>query len=117
MLDTKSCTIAAANDYAQELKRSFDAIQEPIVLQMSQQEFLIEFLKLTHPNGGKIDLNTAEITIARKPPNCVRLGTSQTCYYIRPSDQARPFYPVWLADCRRSIRSERLKESPELVAT
>lgn len=116
MLDPKTCTISDALTYAQDLKREFDADQSPIVLQASQQQFLIEFLQLTHPNGYRIDLETAGITIARKPPNCVRLGTSQTCYYIKPDDQTPQFYPVWFADCRRAIRSERLKESPELVA-
>ena len=110
MLDPKTCTIAAANDYAQTIKRSFNSDQEPIVLQSPEQQFLIEFLKLTHPNGERIDLETAEITIARKPSNCIRLGTSQTCYYIRPNDKARQFHAVWFADCRKAFRSQRLQE-------
>ena len=110
MLDPKSCNIKEACDYAQDLKRSFTEIQEgeTITLQASAQEFLIAFLSLAHLNGERIDSKTAEITIAPKPANCERPGTSQTCYYISPNNTSQ-FHPVWFADCRATIRATRLK--------
>ena len=114
MLDPKTCTIAAATEYAQNLKRSFGAIEEnqSVTLQDSEQEFLIAFLCLCHLNGDRIDAKTAEITIAPKPANCERVGTSQTCYYVRAND-ASQFQPVWFADCRAAIRVSRLKGTTE----
>lgn len=120
MLDPQTITIAAATDYAQELKRSFGDVGENqfVTLQHSEQEFLLGFLRLAHPRGDRIDLTTASITIVAKPENCDRTGTSQTCYYIQPSEGGK-FHPVWFADCRKMIRSQRLRElglTSELIA-
>ena len=116
MLDPDICTIKEASDFAQNLKRSFGTIEEnqSVTLQDSEQEFLIAFLTLTHLNGDRIKPMTAEITIAPKPANCERVGTSQTCYYVRANDKSQ-FQPVWFSDCRAAIRSTRLKGSSELV--
>ena len=110
MLDPSKCLVKEAIDYAQDLKRSFGEISEDesVTLQDSAQEFLIAFLTLTHLKGDRIDPMTAEITIAHKPPNCDRQGTSQTCYYIQPRSGSQ-FQPVWFADCRAGIRTTRVK--------
>ena len=115
-LNPRNCTIQSAIDYAQTLKRSFGDIgeNESVTLQDSAQEFLIAFLTLTHLNGDRIDLETAEITIAPKPPNCDRPGTSQTCYYIQPRSGSQ-FQPVWFADCRDGIRTTRVKGTAKLT--
>jgi hypothetical protein len=112
VLDPYKCTIVEATEFAQNLKRSIGDVGENdcVTLQESEQEFLILFLKLTHPSGERIDCQTAEITIAAKPANCDRPGTSRTCYYIRPKLNAQ-FQSVWLADCRKMIRSQRLREA------
>jgi hypothetical protein len=117
MLDPYKCTIVEATEFAQNLKRSFGDVGENdfVTLQHSEQQFLILFLGLAHPSGERIDWQTAEITIAAKPANCDRPGTSQTCYYIRPKLHAQ-FQPVWFADCRKMIRSQRLRESAEPIA-
>jgi len=117
MLAPYTCTMVQAIDYAQTLKRSFGDIgeNESVTLEASAQEFLIAFLTLTHLNGDRIELETAEITIAPKPPNCDRPGTSQTCYYIRPHGGSQ-FQPVWFADCRDGIRTTRVKGTAETVA-
>ena len=116
MLDPNTCTIKDAIEYAQELKRSFGDIEEnqSVTLQSSEQEFLIAFLILAHLNGDRIDRTTSEITIAPKPANCDRPGTSQTCYYIRANGSSQ-FQPVWFADCRAAIRATRLKGTAELI--
>ena len=116
-LNPRTCTIQSAIDYAQNLKRSFGDIgeNESVTLQDSAQEFLIAFLALTHLNGDRIDPMTAEITIATKPTNCDRPGTSTTCYYIRPRSGSQ-FQPVWFADCRAGIRTTRVKGTAELIA-
>ena len=110
MIDPGTCTMKAAIDYAQELKRSFGGISEDqsVTLQDSAEEFLIAFLRLCHLNGDRIDPMTAAVTIAAKPADCERVGTSQTCYYIRANGSAQ-FQPVWMADCRAAIRATRLK--------
>lgn len=115
-LDARTCTLKEATDYAQTLKRSIVDIGENdlAMLQGSGKEFLIAVLKLCHPSGDRIDPMTAEITIAHKPPECDRPGTSQTCYYIQPHAGSQ-FQPVWFADCRAGIRAERLKAAAELV--
>lgn len=111
MLDPHKITIKDATEYAQELKRSFGDVSEDqfVILQYSEQQFLIGFLRIAHPNGDRIDLATAEITIAAKPENCDRAGTPQTCYYIQCRANAK-FQPVRFADCRKMIRSQRLRE-------
>ena len=116
MLDPYKCLITEATGYAQDLKRSFGDIgeNESVTLQDSAQEFLIAFLTLTHLNGDRIDPTTAEITIASKPPNCDRPGTSTTCYYIQPRSGSQ-FQPVWFADCRAGIRTTRVKGTAELT--
>jgi len=117
MLDPYKCLITEATGYAQDLKRSFGDVgeNESVTLQDSAQEFLITFLTLTHLNGDRIDLETAEITIASKPSNCDRPGTSQTCYYIQPRSGSQ-FQPVWFSDCRAGIRTTRVKGTAETVA-
>ena len=114
MLDPGTCTMKSAIDYAQELKQSFGEISEDqsVTLQDSAEEFLIAFLTLSHLNGNRISPMTAEITIAPKPANCERVGTSQTCYYVRANDKSQ-FQPVWFADCRAAIRVSRLKGTTE----
>lgn len=111
MLDPKTCTIAAAVDYAQKIKQSFGDIPKNqfAIVGQSDHQFLLEFLKLAHRSGDRIDLLTAALIVAPKPPNCDRVGTSQTCYYVRPKD-GDLFHPVWFADCRKMIRSMRIRE-------
>jgi hypothetical protein len=111
MLDPYKCTMKEACDYAQDLKRSFGEIRagDSVTLQHSEQQFLILFLMLSHPSGGRIDWESAKITIARKPVNCDRFGTAQTCCYIQPTAQSQ-FHPVWFADCRKMLRSQLLRE-------
>ena len=116
-LDARTCTLKQAIDYAHDLKRSqFGDIGENDLgmLQGAGKSFLIAILKLCHPSGDRIDLMAAEITIATKPPNCDRVGTSTTCYYIQPHADSQ-FHPVWFSDCRAGIRAERLKGAAELV--
>lgn len=114
MLDPGTCTMKSAIDYAQELKQLFGEISEDqsVTLQDSAEEFLIAFLRLCHLNGDRIDPMTAEVTIGPKPANCERPGTSQTCYYVRANGSAQ-FQPVWLSDCRATIRATRLKGTEE----
>ena len=115
-LNPITCTLKEAIDYAQTFKRSVGDIGENdlAMLQGLGKAFLIAILKLCHPRGDRIDPTAAEITIATKPPNCDRVGTSTTCYYIQPYADSQ-FHPVWFADCRAGIRSERLKGAVELV--
>ena len=116
-LDANNCTLKQAIDYAQTFKQSVGIVGEYdlVMLQGSGKAFLIAILKLCHPSGDRIDLMTAEITIATKPPECDRVGTSTTCYYIQPCVGSQ-FQPAWFADCRAGIRTERLKGAAELVA-
>ena len=115
-LDSRTCTLKQAIDYAQTFKQSvgFVGEYELAMLQGSGKAFLVAILKLCHPSGDRIDLMAAEITIATKPPGCDRPGTSTTCYYIQPHAGSQ-FHPVWFADCRAGIRVERLRGAAELV--
>ena len=115
-LNARTCTLKEATDYAQTFKQSVGIVGEYdlVMLQGSGKAFLIAILKLCHPSGDRIDPMAAEITIAHKPPNCDRPGTSQTCYYIQPYTGSQ-FQPVWFADCRAGIRVDRLKGAAELV--
>lgn len=117
MLDPYKCTIKEARDYAQSLKRSYGDIgeYELVMLHGFERDLLIAILNLCHPNGDRINIKTAEVTIAPKQPNCDRPGTSSTCYYIKPYDGSQ-FHPVWFADCRAVIRASRLKSTTETVA-
>ena len=116
VLNPHTCTLKEANDYAQELKRSYGDLgdHELVMLYGLERDFLIAILKLCHLNGDRIDSMAAGITIASKPPNCDRVGTSQTCYYIQPHGGSQ-FQPVWFADCRAGIRTTRVKGTAELI--
>jgi len=116
MLDPYTCTMVQATNYAQNLKRLFGDIDEyeSVMIHGVDREFLIIILRLCHLNGDRIDLETADITIAHKQPNCDRPGTSTTCYYIQPRSGSQ-FQPVWFADCRAGIRTTRVKGTAELI--
>jgi hypothetical protein len=110
MLDPKTCTIKDMTEFAQKLKNDMGDVDGDscVYIHEATQQMMIEFLSIAHPNGQRIDPSTAEITIARKPENCDRAGTSQTCYYIK-SEAGSVYRPVWFADCRAGHRSQRLK--------
>lgn len=117
MLDPTKCPIKEMLEFAQSLKNEMGDVDDDscVYIEGSTQRLLIEFLCLAHPNGHKIDPSTAEITIARKPANCNRPGTSQTCYYISARSGAI-YQPAWFADCRKMVRSQRLRELEPIAA-
>lgn len=117
MMDPKTITIKAAVEFAQVVKDELGVIEDhhTVHIEESAQDFLIQFLALSHPSGDRIDLSTADLTIAAKPETCDRPGTSQTCYYIQCRAGAK-YWPVWFADCRKAIRSQRLAVNQEQIA-
>lgn len=113
-MDPKTITIKTAVEFAADLKNELGAIEDHhmVYIEQDAKDFLIEFLALSHPSGNRINVGEADLTIAAKPANCDRAGTSQACYYIQCRADAR-FQPVWFADCRKALRSQRLREMEE----